>query len=102
MKGVKVEKLSKESIHYWMEHPVTQRMLLMLENSRDLYERELAGLVRNNSLATLDLHRVSQLKGALDITEEMLRIKTQLFDLLEEETQNEVSNPRPESPIKGS
>ena len=102
MKGVKVEKLSKESIHYWMEHPVTQRMLLMIESSRDLHEQELQGIVKNNRFKNIDQDVVSEIKGMLIVLDDMTQIKYKLFEILEEETQDEISNTRPESPTKGS
>lgn len=75
----------------WLDHPMTQLVFRVLQDHRDSSEKMIMELMMNSrSVADVDLHQCSQLKGQVFAFDEVLNIHDFLefedLQTLEEDT----------------
>lgn len=89
--------LLRTQINNWLQDPVTQEMISILKEHRDLNQEALIDSIMNgNALDPKNLQDLAQLKGGILTLDQVINIKDYLLDKSEdqEETKNEVSGIR--------
>lgn len=78
--------IEKHQITTWLEHPVSKKMLEVIESHIEENRKGLIGLLEEGpSLDKIDLHVVSEIRGVIKALRSMLNIKTYLIEAIDDE-----------------